>query len=96
MHDKNTIRSFTELITWRKAHIYVVNIYKTTKKFPHDEIFGLTSQLRRATVSITSNIAEGFGRASYREEFSDLSEQSIMISKLLNGLIKKTRERIAS
>lgn len=56
------ITSFTELTVWQKSHVLALKIYRTTKKFPRDEQFGLTSQIRRAAVSIVSNIAEGFGR----------------------------------
>ncbi len=54
--------NFRDLIVWQKARILVKNIYELTRKFPADERFGLTSQLRRAVVSIVSNIAEGSGR----------------------------------
>lgn len=53
---------FTDLTTWKKAHDLILTIYTITKKFPPSEQYGLTSQLRRCAVSITSNIAEGFGR----------------------------------
>lgn len=56
----NKIREFTDLNVWQEGHKLVLLIYEATKKFPKDEIFSLTSQIRRATVSITSNIAEGF------------------------------------
>lgn len=58
------IKSFTDLIAWQKAHKVVLTIYRITKDFPSDEKFGLTNQIRRASVSITSNIAEGFGRST--------------------------------
>ena len=56
------IDHFTKLIAWQKNHELVLLIYKTTKRFPKNEMFGLTSQIRRAASSITANIAEGFGR----------------------------------
>jgi len=52
--------SFTDLIVWQKAHQFVLAVYRLTSGFPKDEIYGLTSQLRRAAVSIAANIAEGF------------------------------------
>lgn len=58
------ITSFTKLKVWQKAHALVLDIYKTSAGFPTNEQFGLTSQIRRAAVSITSNIAEGFNRFS--------------------------------
>lgn len=57
------IRDFQDLIVWQKAMDTVVEIYQTTGAFPASEVFGLTQQLRRASVSIPSNIAEGQGRA---------------------------------
>jgi four helix bundle protein len=62
------IREFTDLIAWRESHALVVAVYRETRKFPHDEQFGLVSQMRRAAVSVTSNIAEGFGRYGYKEK----------------------------
>lgn len=59
--------TFRELIIWEKSMAIVTSIYITTKSFPKDEMFGLTSQLRRCSVSIPSNIAEGFGRNSDTE-----------------------------
>src|SRR3989344_3330038 len=62
------IRSFLDLEAWKEGHSLVLNIYKITKGFPKDEVFGLSSQMRRCSVSITSNIAEGFSRNSYKEK----------------------------
>lgn len=62
------IQSFTDLEAWKEAHTFVLIIYKITKTFPKEEVFGLTSQLRRAVVSITSNIAEEFSRNSSKEK----------------------------
>lgn len=123
MGNKNKIQSFMDLEVWQEAHKPVLMIYEATRVFPKEEIFGLTSQIRRSVVSITSNIAEGFARYSYKEKaqfysmargsltelqnqlfiardvkylnennFSELSEQSISVHKLLNAFIKKTRE----
>jgi four helix bundle protein len=55
-------KSFKDLIVWQKAHQFVLMIYRYTAKFPKEETYGLTSQFRRAAVSIASNIAEGFVR----------------------------------
>jgi four helix bundle protein len=57
-------RSFQDLIVWQKAHGFVVEIYKITVNFPKTEMYGLTSQLRRAAVSIPANITEGFKKIS--------------------------------
>ena len=62
------ITKFTDLIAWQESHKLVLNIYLLTKKFPKDEMFALTNQMRRAVVSISSNIAEGFSRYSKLEK----------------------------
>jgi four helix bundle protein len=67
MGDK--IQSFTDLIAWRQAHDLVLGIYKFSEKFPQKEAFGITNQMRRAAVSITSNIAEGFSRTGKKDKF---------------------------
>mgnify|MGYP001588863076 CR=1 len=68
MSENSKIRDFTDLEAWRKAHELALAIYKATQKFPKSEAFALTSQIQRAAVSITSNIAEGFGRQTIREK----------------------------
>lgn len=65
---KDVIKEFTDLHAWQECHNLVMMIYVSTKQFPKDEIFGLISQMRRAAISITSNIAEGFGRQGYKEK----------------------------
>ena len=62
------VQSFEELIVWQRAIELAAQIYELTKPFPKEELFGLTSQLRRASVSVSSNIAEGQARHS-RGEF---------------------------
>lgn len=61
------IRSYKDLVAWQRAFALGVEIYRITAEFPSEEKFGLTSQLRRAALSIASNIAEGYGRASLAE-----------------------------
>lgn len=61
------IKTYRDLIVWQKAMSFVTNIYKLTNEFPKEEIYALTSQIRRSAVSIPSNIAEGFGRNSKKE-----------------------------
>lgn len=68
MNEAKKIASFTDLYTWQEGHKLVIATYKMTKKLPSDEIYGLKSQMQRAAVSITSNIAEGFSRGSYIEK----------------------------
>ena len=58
--------AYRDLIAWRKATDLALEIYRATQKFPKDELYGLTSQMRRAAVSVASNIAEGKGRDSRR------------------------------
>ncbi len=62
------IKSFTDLIAWQIGHEIVLKIYKTTENFPSKEMFGLSNQMRRCSVSITSNIAEGFGRYNSKDK----------------------------
>jgi four helix bundle protein len=57
-------KKFIDLVVWQKAHKLVIRIYRLSKTFPRGEIFGLTSQLRRAAVSVPANIVEGFKRAT--------------------------------
>jgi four helix bundle protein len=56
-----------DLIAWQKAMVLVTDIYRVTRKFPKDEVYGLTSQIRRAAISVPSNLAEGHGRTSRKE-----------------------------
>jgi|SRR3984957_13819054 len=60
-------RSYRELLVWQKAKALAVHIYQATEQFPKHEIYGLTSQVRRAAVSVASNIAEGQGRLGLGE-----------------------------
>ncbi|MCD0458644.1 four helix bundle protein [Roseiconus lacunae] len=62
-----TKRDFRELIAWQKAMEMVTEVYRETRRFPKEEVYGLTSQLRRAAVSVPSNIAEGQGRLTKGE-----------------------------
>lgn len=56
------MKTFRELIVWQKSMSYVTEIYKISKSFPKEELFGLTSQMRRSAISVPSNISEGYGR----------------------------------
>lgn len=62
MEDKTKITEFEQLKVWQEAQDWAVQVYKITSKFPSNEIYGVTSQIRRAVSSISANIAEGFGR----------------------------------
>ena len=68
MNRNSKIRNFTDLNTWKKSHELVLFTYKITDLFPKKELFSLTNQMRRAAISVTSNIAEGFSRLSYKEK----------------------------
>lgn len=61
------INNFEDLEVWQKSHKFTLSIYKITKGFPESERFGITNQLRRASVSIGNNIAEGFGRHTTKD-----------------------------
>ena len=61
-------KNFQDLIVWRKAHEFVLGVYKLSKGFPRDEVYGLTSQLKRAAVSIPANIAEGFKKKGQHDK----------------------------
>ena len=61
------MRDFKKLNVWERSHKFVLNLYKVTKFFPKEELYGITSQLRRAVVSITTNIAEGSGKQTEKE-----------------------------
>lgn len=63
-----TIRNFTDLNAWQKSREVTLLIYKITKNFPADEKFALTNQMRRASISVISNIAEGFGRGTAKDK----------------------------
>jgi len=66
-------KSFKDLIVWQKAHRFVLEVYEATKNFPKNEIYGLTSQFRRAAVSIAANIAEGFKKRGKRDKINYLN-----------------------
>ncbi|HEX6314643.1 MAG TPA: four helix bundle protein [Gemmatimonadaceae bacterium] len=67
------LRSYRDLEVWKRSLFLVCDVYRLTRKLPADERFGLTAQLRRAAVSITSNIAEGYGRNTRGEYLNHIS-----------------------
>ena len=87
MDIKAKISDFTDLIAWQEGHKLVLAIYDITKKFPTDERFGLINQLRKAAVSVTSNIAEGFRRNSYKEKTQFYSMSFGSIAEIQNQLL---------
>jgi four helix bundle protein len=72
-------KTFEDLIVWQKAHEFVLAVYRFTDEFPKSEIYGLTSQLRRAAVSVAANIAEGFKKSGKPDKarFLNISQGSI-------------------
>ena len=79
MSDEPKVKHFSDLHAWQEAHKLILFVYKLTKKFPKDEKFGLTNQSRRAAISISSNIAEGFGRGTSKNKnhFYTISKTSL-------------------
>ncbi len=65
---ETNIKRFNDLEAWKKGHVLVIDVYKVTKVFPREEIYGIVSQLRRAASSITANIAEGFDRYHFNDK----------------------------
>lgn len=82
-----SVRNYRDLIAWQKAMDLVVAVYDTTKQYPADERFGLTSQTRRAAVSIPCNIAEGHARDSTKEFLHFLSITNGSLAELETQLI---------
>jgi four helix bundle protein len=77
--DREPAKRFEDLIVWRKSHELALRVYRITKTFPREELFGLTSQMRRAAVSVAANIAEGFskrGRAD-KARFMNTAQSSL-------------------
>ncbi len=77
--EREPAKTFRDLIVWQRSHEFVLSVYRLTATFPKGETFGLTSQLRRAAVSIAANIAEGFkrrGRAD-KTRFFNIAQSSL-------------------
>ncbi|MCK9263310.1 MAG: four helix bundle protein [Deltaproteobacteria bacterium] len=98
-----TVRNYRELIVWQKAMDLVELVYQATKQFPKEELYGLTSQIRRSAVSIPSNIAEGQARKSTAEFLNFLSiangsraemETQILLAQRLNYAANDTAQKI--
>lgn len=87
MMSSGKIKEFTDLNAWKESHKLVLLVYKVTRSFPREETYSLTDQMRRAATSITSNIAEGFGRQTYKEkiQFYYMAQGSLI--ELKNQLI---------
>ncbi len=99
------ISSYKQLIVWQKSFSLAKRVYELTNKFPKSEIYGLTSQMRRAVASIPSNIAEGFVR-KHTKEFSQFTsiafgsgaelETQLLLAKELNFIADKEFKEIES
>ena len=96
------IKSYKELIVWQKAMELVKEIFSLSEKFPKSELYGLISQMRRASVAIPSNIAEGYGRRSIKEyrQFYSIAygsalelETQLILSKDLNLAPEKSFQK---
>ena len=81
------ITNFKDLIVWQEAHKLVLIIYEITKKFPKEESFGLTNQIRRAIVSVSSNIAEGFSRRSNKEKVQFYTTSKSSLTEVENQIL---------
>lgn len=87
MSDTKRIKEFYDLDVWQKAHKLVIGLYALTKNFPKDERFGLVSQTRRAAVSISANIAEGFSRYHYNDKINFYYHSRGPVSETQNLLL---------
>jgi len=98
-------KSFEELLVWQKAHSFVLRVYRLTSEFPKSEQFGLTSQFRRAAVSIPANIAEGYKKKGKPDKlrFFNIAQGSleecryyIILSRDLNYISDKDAKELTS
>ncbi len=82
---------YKNLIVWQKANLLALEVYKITKTFPKEEAFGLTSQLRRAALSVATNIVEGYGRRTKTElsRFIDMARGSLSETEYLFEFAKE-------
>ena len=78
-HIREPAKTFQDLVVWQKAHLFVLAVYHLTATFPKHEVFGLSSQFRRAAVSIAANIAEGFRKSSKADKvrFYNIAQGSV-------------------
>ncbi|TWT93670.1 four helix bundle protein [Neorhodopirellula pilleata] len=99
------MKNFRELRVWEKSHEFVLALYSCTRQFPSEERYGLTSQIRRAAVSVPSNIAEGCGRSGDNElaRFCDIAmgsasetEYQLLLAKDLGYLDHQTYQTLES
>ena len=102
------LKNFKELKVWQKSYDLCLKLYKATRRFPKEEVYGLTSQIRRSAVSVPSNIAEGYGRKTTPDYLKSLYiaygsscelETQLLLSNDLDyikdGEIKELKEEIS-
>jgi four helix bundle protein len=85
-NDKKIV-SFTDLDVWKEGHKLVIMVYKNTGQFPNSETYSLVDQMRRAATSVTANIAEGFGRQTYKEKLQFYYMSQGSLTELKNFLL---------
>jgi len=99
------VKNYQDLIAWQKAMDLVEDVYKASRDFPREEVYALTSQIRRAAVSVPSNIAEGQGRRTTADFLRHLSiaygslrevETQILIAQRLKYIVKGNVESVLS
>lgn len=85
------VKEFEDLEVWQEAQLFAVEIYSVTKSFPKDEVYGITSQIRRAASSVSANIAEGFGRSTTNDKlhFYTIAYGSLLETKNFLYLAQK-------
>lgn len=99
------MQDYRKLSVWKKAHLLAISVYEATKAFPKDELYGLTSQIRRACTSIPANIAEGCGREGKAElgRFLQIGlgsanelEYQLLLAKELKFMNAEVHEKLAN
>lgn len=84
--DQN-VSNFYQLEAWQRGHELVLEIYKATRSFPKEELFGIVSQLRRAATSVTANVAEGFGRYHFNDKIRFYYQARGSVAEVQNFLL---------
>jgi four helix bundle protein len=86
-------KSFQDLIVWQKSHQFVLDVYRVAERFPKSEVYGLTSQFKRAAISIPANIAEGFKKRSRNDKarFMNIAQGSLEECRYYLILVKDLR-----
>lgn len=87
---RGTAKSFRDLIVWQKAHQLTLKVYEVSKSFPKEELYGLTSQLKRASISVAANIAEGFKKRGKADKlrFLNIAQGSLSETECYLVLVK--------